>query len=405
MWNLWPHWHRPWPEGRDRENKPFVKKYLLLFCALAVVNLCDAAETAGPVSDLKDNGAFGFPRKLATVLWDRPDLRFSVWNNTQFIFAQAVLWNDNDSSLGKTEDNREIGDCSVLALDLATNGKSVFNTGRDYALNPWPGEGGLHYQIENGRGGKTGLMDDSQGRGAVRYLNTPDGRLVRVDTFLIPLSEIPMQVGDRVRLAYWGFSPKPALTVNSTGYERPGKQYYSGNIPRSKYSEYVLTKGGEIDETLVPEGRKDISLSTSTNAPMPKIGATAPEISAKEWINLQGPVRLGDLRGKVVLVDFWATWCGPCFECIPHLNELQHKYAGKNFQLISLVLEGRQTMDPFLKKRPVDYPIGLESGSLQTYGIAGIPETFVIDPAGKIIWQGNSALPELDGVIAKAVTP
>jgi len=382
-----------------------MRNHLLLFCVLIGANLCGADETTGTVRDLQDNGAFGFPQKVATVLWDRPDLWFSVWNNEQYFFAQAVLWTDNDSSLGKTEDNREIGDWSWLALDLATNGESVSNTNRDYLLNPWPVQGGLRYVIEIGAGRTTSPKDDSQGRGAVRYLNTPDGRLVRVDTFLIPLSEISKQVGDKVRLAYWGFSPKPPLTVNSTGYEHPGKQYYCYNIPRSTYSEYVLTKGGEIDETLVPEGRKDISLSSYTNSPMPNIGDAAPEISAQEWINHQGPVTLGDLRGKVVLVDFWATWCGPCVDCIPHLNELQHKYAGKNFQVISLVLEGRQTMDPFLKKRPVDYPIGLESGSLQAYGIAGIPEAFVIDPAGKVIWQGNTSLPELDGVIAKAVGP
>jgi hypothetical protein len=62
-------------------------------------------------------------------------------------------------------------------------------------------------------------------------------------------------------------------------------------------------------------------------------------------------------------------------------------------------------MDPFLKKTSVDYPIGLESGALQDFGVAGIPEAFVINPAGTVIWHGNSLLPELDDVIAKAVAP
>ena len=383
-----------------------MKNHLFPFCALVAVSLCAAGEATGPVGNLKDNGAFGFPQPQATVLWDQPNLRFSVWNNEQYLFAQAVLWTDDDNSSGKTEDNREIGDWSMLALDLDPDGKSIFKIGRDYALNPWPGDEGLHYQIDIGPGTKTGLKDDSKGRGAVRYWNAPEGRLVRVDTFLIPLSEISKQVGNKLRLAYWGFSPKPALTVNSTGYERPGKKYYSGhNIPRSKYNEYVLTKGAEFDETLVPEDRKVLSLSTQTNSPMPKIGGAAPEISAREWINFKGPANLGDLRGKVVLVEFWATWCGPCIQSIPHLSELQHKYSARNFQLLSLVLEGHPTLDPFLKKRPVDYPIGLESGSLQAYGIAALPQAFVIDPAGKVIWSGNSASPEMDGVIAKTLTP
>lgn len=387
---------------------PILKMNLTLpvLSLLAAIPLGFASEPTPAALDWQQNGAFGFPQKQSVVLWDRPDLRFSVWNNSEYLFAQAVLWTDDDSSLGKTDDNREIGDWSVLALDLDPERNSVLiKTGRDYALNPWPGEEGLHYQIENGTGGKTGLKDDSQGRGAIRYLNTLDGRLVRVDTFLIPLAEISKQVGDKLRMAYWGSSPKPALTVNSTGYERPGKHYYSGHIPRSLYNEYVLTNGSEIDATLVPEGRKDISLSRQTSSPMPKTGEVAPEISAKEWINLKGPVTLADLRGKVVLVEFWASWCGPCIECIPRLNELQHKYAGKNFQLLSFVEEGHLTLDPLLKKKSVEYPIGLESGSLQAYGVTGIPEAFVIDATGKVIWHGNSALPELEGVLAKALAP
>src|SRR5687767_955122 len=73
--------------------------------------------------NLERDGAFGFPQKAAKVLCDRADLKFSVWNNDEYLFAQAVLWNDGDDSLGKTEDNREIGDNSSLLLDLDADGK------------------------------------------------------------------------------------------------------------------------------------------------------------------------------------------------------------------------------------------------------------------------------------------
>jgi thiol-disulfide isomerase/thioredoxin len=380
-----------------------MKKYFFILCTLAIVNVCGADESLKTVAELRESGAFNFPQKESKVLCDQPTLRFSVWNNDKYLFAQAILWTDDDASLGKTDDNREIGDWSVLMLDVDADGKSTPNVDRDYVLNPWPGAEGLYYVIELGLRSSTSLKDDSKGQGAIRYIKTADGKHIRVDTYLIPLAEISRHVGDKLRFAYWGFSPKPPLTVNSAGYSRPGENYNRWSIPRSQYNVYVLAKGGEIDATQVPEGRKDVSLSTHKNVPMPKVGEAAREISAKEWINLKNSPTLANLRGKVVVLEFWATWCGPCVECIPHLNELQRKYSGKNFQLLSFVEEGHQTMDPFLTKKHVEYPIGLESSSLDDYGITGIPDAFVIDQNGSIIWHGNSASSEMDKIIAKAL--
>jgi thiol-disulfide isomerase/thioredoxin len=136
---------------------------------------------------------------------------------------------------------------------------------------------------------------------------------------------------------------------------------------------------------------------------MPAVGQPAPEISAKDWINLKSPLTLASLRGKVVLLEFWATWCGPCVEGIPHLNELQRKYARKNFQLLTLVEEGHQTMDKFLKRKTVEYPIGLESTSLEDYGISGIPHAFLLSADGKILWHGHPAEPEMEKAISSAL--
>lgn len=380
-----------------------MKNYFFIFCALAIAVMCKAAEPPKTAGELRDNGAFGFPQKESKVFCDQTTLRFSVWNNGDYLFAQAILWTDDEASLGKTADNREIGDWSVLMLDLDADGNSTKDVDRDYDLNPWPGTEGLHYQIELGPGSTTGIRDDSKGRGAIRYLKMSDGKIVRVDTYLIPLAELSRHVGDKIRLVYWGDSPTPRLTVNSAGYERDGKDYYSHHIPRAQYQEYVLSNGSDFDATQIPEGRKDISLSTHKNMPMPKIGEAAPEISAKDWINLKTPLTLADLRGKVVVVEFWATWCGPCVECIPHLNDLQQKYSGKHFQLLSFVAEGHRTTDSFLTKRKVAYPVGLESNSLDDYGVTGIPHAFVIGANGKVVWHGHSASPELEMAIEQEI--
>lgn len=375
--------------------------------SLALAALSTAAsrgsESPASLSELREKGAFEFPQARATVICDKSDLRFSVWNNQEYLFAQAVSWTDDDSSLGKTEDNREIGDWSQVMLDLDADGKPTAKVDRNYMLNPWPHLGGLHYSVCLGEGSTTGIESDSKGRGAIRYLDLSEGKRVRVDTYLIPMAEISRQVGDKIRICYWGFSPKPALTINSAGYERAGKNYYGYNVPLAKYHDYVLAKGSEVDATKVPEGRNDISLSHRKNVTMPAAGQLAPELSAKEWMNLKAPLNLASLRGKVVLLEFWATWCGPCVQGIPHLNELQRKYAGKSFQLLTFVEEGHQTMDKFLKRTAVEYPIGLESTTLEDYGISGIPHAFVVNRAGKIVWHGHPAKPEMEEAISSAV--
>jgi thiol-disulfide isomerase/thioredoxin len=383
-------------------------RMLLSLAGVAAIatNACAAEQSPSSLASLRESGAFEFPQKQATVLCDRPDLRFSVWNNQEYLFAQAVVWNDDDSSLGKSEENREIGDWSQVMLDLDADGKATAKIDRDYMLNPWPHLGGLHYQICVGERAWSGIYSDSKGRGAIRYVEVSTKKLVRVDTYLIPMAEIAKEVGDKIRLCYWGFSPTPALTINSTGYERiwkGWKRYYGYNVPLAQYHDYVLGKGGEIDAAKVPEGRDDISLSHRKNVTMPEVGQAAPEISAKDWMNLKAPLTLASLRGKVVLLEFWATWCGPCVQGIPHLNELERSNVGKGFQLLTLVEEGHQTMDKFIKRTPVEYPIGLESTALEDYGISAIPHAFVLNQAGKIVWHGHPAEPEMEKAISNAL--
>lgn len=100
-----------------------------------------------------------------------------------------------------------------------------------------------------------------------------------------------------------------------------------------------------------------------------------------------GELRLGELRGQVVLVNFWATWCGPCRQEMPLLDELYRKYQGLGFTLLGINVEedGRLAED-FLAETPVSFPILLdpESRVSYLYEVSAMPTTVIIDRQGNI---------------------
>lgn len=100
-------------------------------------------------------------------------------------------------------------------------------------------------------------------------------------------------------------------------------------------------------------------------------------------------------KGKVTLVNFWATWCPPCVEEIPSLNNLREKMKGKPFELISVnYAEDKQRVDKFLKRVNVDFPVLLdETGRVSAdWNVLVYPSTFVISPGGKITHGVNGAI-------------
>lgn len=139
----------------------------------------------------------------------------------------------------------------------------------------------------------------------------------------------------------------------------------------------------------------------SSNRTVLSAGAMAPEIAAEGWLNADGAVRLADLKGKVVVVEFWATWCPPCRESIPHLNQLHRRWQGKNVVIVSLTDEPAEEIARFIKKADLQYIVGTGSLSSFDYGVDSIPHAFVLDGSGRIVWQGFPA-GELDVAVAQA---
>jgi thiol-disulfide isomerase/thioredoxin len=120
----------------------------------------------------------------------------------------------------------------------------------------------------------------------------------------------------------------------------------------------------------------------------------APALNAK---SLDGkPVTLADHAGKVVLVDFWATWCAPCIKSMPELQKLHEKYAAQGVVVLGLsVDEDPKKVPKFLKSKKVTYPIAIDSGeplAFQSWGVKAVPAAFLVDRNGKVVarWLGKT---------------
>lgn len=135
----------------------------------------------------------------------------------------------------------------------------------------------------------------------------------------------------------------------------------------------------------------------------PGPGQMAPEISAPTWFNHLGQSPdLAGLRGQAVLIDFWATWCGPCVAAWPHIQELHEKYGPDGLVVLGLSDEDEETVAKFVDENGYTARIAAGSPSGPDWGVEGIPDTILIDPSGEIVFRGHPM--ELsESLVAKTV--
>lgn len=92
-------------------------------------------------------------------------------------------------------------------------------------------------------------------------------------------------------------------------------------------------------------------------------------------------------QGKVILLDFWATWCPPCIKSMPYFNSLHHELAPAGFEVVAInVDEDSNTAREFLTTHPVDYPIAFDPDGEcpKIYDLKGMPSSYLIDKSGKV---------------------
>lgn len=139
-----------------------------------------------------------------------------------------------------------------------------------------------------------------------------------------------------------------------------------------------------------------------------RLGEPAAKLVIKDWTKGKAV----DVRdGKAVyVVEFWATWCGPCRVSIPHLTELQKQWKDKGVVVVGVSDEPASTVKPFVEKmgEKMDYVVACDdnrltySGYMEAYGFNGIPTAFIVGRDGRVLWTGHP-MNGLDKALEQAV--
>lgn len=122
-----------------------------------------------------------------------------------------------------------------------------------------------------------------------------------------------------------------------------------------------------------------------------EIGKKAPELHLEGIYNCKDKsLQLESLKGNIVVLDFWATWCSPCVAAFPENNELYTKYKDKNVTFIAITDDSKEKLENFLKKVKIDFCVGRDDDKqeFKNYNITGRPAMFIINRDGNLVYRG-----------------
>ncbi|HKZ77713.1 MAG TPA: TlpA disulfide reductase family protein [Pyrinomonadaceae bacterium] len=182
----------------------------------------------------------------------------------------------------------------------------------------------------------------------------------------------------------------------------------------------LLLNSCRRETSLSSEPTPVLSQAPNTTYPMPPLSSTSGELGwlQSEGDDFQNPGlrrgKIADYKGQVLVLDFYATWCMPCRESIPHLNQLQRSLGAQGLRIVGLNVGGaddRVKVPDFARELQIQYRLGFPDQSLTDLFLsddASIPQTFVFDREGRLVKRfigyGPPTAMELDKAIQSAIS-
>ena len=166
-----------------------------------------------------------------------------------------------------------------------------------------------------------------------------------------------------------------ALIINGCGKKEETSSNEQQATPAKQTAEQAAKVTKAVAKTTEDTLKKQfVSMGIAPDFELPKLDGT--------------PVKLSDMKGKIVILDFWATWCPPCRQMIPELKKIHNEYKNKGVEILAVSLDegGTQAVQSFVESANIDYPVLLGSREVsKKFGqVNAIPTSFIIDREGNI---------------------